>query len=133
MRNSKKLLKVTILSLSLLLALPAVAGGVYDGVWTLNSGTEADNDYYVIYQNGSTLLLISNYAATDGWEAWTGQMDSGDKATLSTIINGEGVNSQFTIEFSSLTNATITLESCVPAIECDGIPVGVPISASKFF
>ena len=115
-----------------LLSLNVAIAGDYDGVWTLSTGTEADQDYFILYQNGSTLLLVNNYGELDGWEAWTGQFSTPDSVTVSTIISDDGTATVVSINFTSLTTATITLDSCNPASACD-IPIGVPIPANKIF
>jgi hypothetical protein len=76
--------------------------------------------------------LVNNYGEIDGWEAWMGQFSSPNLVTVSTLITDDGTSTEVTVDFTSLTTATITLNSCVPVSECD-VPVGVPFNANKIF
>lgn len=110
----------------------AALSGEYDGVWVFDSDIDPDSDYFIAYQRGDSLLLVSAYREMDGWEAFLGNFVTESSARLSSLLNSDGVSVVLSMNFTSSTAATLTVDSCMPIEECD-IPIGVPIDTHKIF
>ena len=110
----------------------AVVSGEYDGVWVFDFAVDPNSDYFILYQKGNALLLVSAYREMDGWEALMGDFVTESSARVSSLLNSDGTSVVLTVNFTSSTTATVTLDSCAPQAECD-IPVGLPLSTHKIF
>lgn len=105
---------------------PAIAGD-YDGVWIFDD--QSTSDYYLVTQNGGTLLLVGVYAAMDGWDAFVGSIGTGTQAQMRTLLSPDGTQAVFTLTFTSPTRAQMVLQSCNA---CD-LPLATELSLVKIF
>ena len=110
----------------------AALAGEYDGVWVFNFDVDPNPDYFILYQKGNTLLLVSAYREMDGWDAMLGEFVTDSSARISTLLTSDGSSVDVRLNFTSSTTATGTLVSCAPQEACD-IPVGVPVGTHKIF
>ena len=109
------------------------AAGDYDGVWIFDFEVDPNSDYFVAYQRGNTLLLVSAYRELDGWEAFIGDFTSATSADVSSLVNDNNSTVSLSINFTSTEKGTVTVNACAPQEICDGIPVGVPLGVNKIF
>ena len=103
----------------------AVAGGTYDGAWTI---TGLPNSYFIVYQNGDQILAVE-LLADKSWDAYLGTL-SGSSATFTSLI--ASVNLNATVTFSSATTATLRVNSCSPSYDCS-LPAGTQTTINKIF
>ena len=114
-------MKKILLMLTLLVASPSYADGLYDGVWT------TPGPYATIYQSGNEILIVVLEPDLSEWQPLLGTISNG-LANVSSIAGSTSV--KLRINFTSPNAATVTVDSCTPVQDCD-FPTGTVFSAVR--
>ncbi len=130
-------MKITMGVLIMLFSINSYAGD-YDGIWqTTFPGGVADNKYITINQNANQLIMVFHgltpLLRTAEWIVDSGIIE-GNVAQMQTLIS-EPITShciaQLTVEFGSLTEATISYHS-VSGQNCPPL-AGLQVDIKKIF
>ncbi len=114
-------MKKILLMLTLLIAVPSYANGLYDGVWS------SPGPYATIYQSGNQILVLVLEPDLSEWQPLLGTI-SGGLANVSSIAGSTKVGLR--INFTSPNAATVTVVSCSPVQSCS-FPTGTVFSTVR--
>ena len=125
-------LKEAVFGLTILFLSLNLYAGDYDGVWEFSGFPRISDDYTMIRQNGSQLLVVGLCNELDCWDASLGSIN-GNQAEVSLIAEIDGWTGRYSITFTSATTAVFT----ITAFDCNGCnnppPLNTPFQMKKVF